>query len=116
MSRDRGTQAQDRDFGYGAVCDEGGQMIEGLVMADARRQRAALGPLRRLVGAAMIALSPDDVTAAEGSVDHLGPLGMEPLPGRLVDAFVGVGPEEVALRLQQVGRQARTAQAVVVGQ
>jgi D-serine deaminase-like pyridoxal phosphate-dependent protein len=38
MSRDRGTQAQAVDFGYGAVCDEGGALIEGLVMASANQE------------------------------------------------------------------------------
>jgi D-serine deaminase-like pyridoxal phosphate-dependent protein len=38
MSRDRGTQAQAVDFGYGAVCDEGGALIDGLVMASANQE------------------------------------------------------------------------------
>jgi D-serine deaminase-like pyridoxal phosphate-dependent protein len=38
MSRDRGTQAQAVDFGYGAVCDERGALIEGLVMASANQE------------------------------------------------------------------------------
>jgi D-serine deaminase-like pyridoxal phosphate-dependent protein len=38
MSRDRGTQAQAVDFGYGAVCEESGALIEGLVMASANQE------------------------------------------------------------------------------
>jgi D-serine deaminase-like pyridoxal phosphate-dependent protein len=38
MSRDRGTQAQAVDFGYGAVCDENGALIDGLVMASANQE------------------------------------------------------------------------------
>jgi threo-3-hydroxy-D-aspartate ammonia-lyase len=38
MSRDRGTQAQAVDYGYGAVCDEGGAMLEGLAMTGANQE------------------------------------------------------------------------------
>jgi len=38
MSRDRGTQAQAVDFGYGAVCDESGAWIDGLVMDSANQE------------------------------------------------------------------------------
>ncbi len=38
MSRDRGTQAQAVDFGYGAVCDENGAWIDGLVMDSANQE------------------------------------------------------------------------------
>ena len=41
---------------------------------------------------------------------------MKELPLGPVYALVGMRTEEVALRLQQVGRQARAAQAVVVGE
>ncbi len=42
MSRDRGTQAQAVDFGYGAVCDEQGQLINGLVMSGANQEHGIL--------------------------------------------------------------------------
>ena len=42
MSRDRGTQAQDVDFGYGAVCDEAGDLIEGLLMSGANQEHGIL--------------------------------------------------------------------------
>lgn len=38
MSRDRGTQKQKHDFGYGQVCDEAGQPIEGYVMEGANQE------------------------------------------------------------------------------
>jgi D-serine deaminase-like pyridoxal phosphate-dependent protein len=38
MSRDRGTQRQKIDFGYGAVCDADGNVIEGLVLAGANQE------------------------------------------------------------------------------
>ena len=42
MSRDRGTQAQAVDFGYGAVCDETGTLIDGLVMSSANQEHGIL--------------------------------------------------------------------------
>ena len=45
-----------------------------------------------------------------------GPVDVEEISARLVGAFVGVGAEVIALALQQVGRQACRAVAVVVGQ
>ena len=38
LSRDRGTQAQDIDWGYGAVCDEGGAPIAELWMGGANQE------------------------------------------------------------------------------
>ena len=38
MSRDRGTQQQKRDFGYGQVCDENGRVLEGFVMSGANQE------------------------------------------------------------------------------
>ena len=46
----------------------------------------------------------------------LGPVDVEELAARMVDALVGVGAEEVALALQQVGGEFFRAIAVVVGQ
>ena len=42
MSRDRGTQAQAVDFGYGAVCDEAGRLIDGLLMSSANQEHGIL--------------------------------------------------------------------------
>ena len=38
MSRDRGTASQQRDYGYGQVCDADGRVIEGVVMTSANQE------------------------------------------------------------------------------
>ncbi|MEX5551545.1 DSD1 family PLP-dependent enzyme [Pseudomonas pergaminensis] len=38
MSRDRGTQAQKKDFGYGQLCDERGTPIQGLLLNSANQE------------------------------------------------------------------------------
>jgi D-serine deaminase-like pyridoxal phosphate-dependent protein len=38
MSRDRGTQTQTTDQGYGLVCDEGGQLLPGLLLSAANQE------------------------------------------------------------------------------
>jgi D-serine deaminase-like pyridoxal phosphate-dependent protein len=42
MSRDRGTQGQARDYGYGAVCDVNGHPIPELAFADANQEHGVL--------------------------------------------------------------------------
>ena len=42
MSRDRGTQRQKRDFGYGQVCTADGQPIDGYVLASANQEHGIL--------------------------------------------------------------------------
>lgn len=42
LSRDRGTQAQALDYGYGAVCDEAGRPIDALVMSGANQEHGIL--------------------------------------------------------------------------
>jgi D-serine deaminase-like pyridoxal phosphate-dependent protein len=42
LSRDRGTQSQAVDYGYGAVCDEDGRPIEGLLMSGANQEHGIL--------------------------------------------------------------------------
>ncbi len=42
MSRDRGTQKQARDFGYGMVCDEAGVAIPELAFNDANQEHGVL--------------------------------------------------------------------------
>lgn len=57
MSRDRSTQGQSRDFGYGQVCDVAGNPIAGLTMSGANqehgivsfREARRLGPSRDIV-------------------------------------------------------------------
>jgi D-serine deaminase-like pyridoxal phosphate-dependent protein len=48
MSRDRGTQKQLRDYGYGAVCDVDGNRIESLAFDEANQEH---GVLRATAGA-----------------------------------------------------------------
>ncbi len=38
MSRDRGTQRQKTDYGYGAVCDADGRLIDGLLVSGANQE------------------------------------------------------------------------------
>ena len=48
MSRDRGTQKQTRDYGYGQVCDVSGQVLARYVMSNANQEHgivSAVGPL-----------------------------------------------------------------------
>ncbi|MGY2177923.1 DSD1 family PLP-dependent enzyme [Pseudomonas azotoformans] len=42
MSRDRGTQSQKQDFGYGQVCDERGKPIEGLLLSSANQEHGVV--------------------------------------------------------------------------
>jgi D-serine deaminase-like pyridoxal phosphate-dependent protein len=43
MSRDRGTEKQRQDFGYGQVCSESGEPIPGYVMASANQEHGIVG-------------------------------------------------------------------------
>jgi D-serine deaminase-like pyridoxal phosphate-dependent protein len=42
MSRDRGTQMQERDYGYGLVCDEAGTPVPQLAFNDANQEHGVL--------------------------------------------------------------------------
>jgi D-serine deaminase-like pyridoxal phosphate-dependent protein len=42
MSRDRGTQKQSHDYGYGQVCDLKGQPIEGFIMSSANQEHGII--------------------------------------------------------------------------
>jgi len=42
MSRDRGTQKQQQDFGYGQVCDSAGQVLPGYTMSSANQEHGIL--------------------------------------------------------------------------
>jgi D-serine deaminase-like pyridoxal phosphate-dependent protein len=42
MSRDRGTQKQERDYGYGLVCDEAGTPVPQLAFNDANQEHGVL--------------------------------------------------------------------------
>ena len=42
MSRDRGTQKQSRDYGYGQVCDADGTVLDGYVLSGANQEHGIL--------------------------------------------------------------------------
>ena len=42
MSRDRGTQKQSRDYGYGQVCDVDGRVIDGYTLSSANQEHGIL--------------------------------------------------------------------------
>jgi len=42
MSRDRGTQRQKRDFGYGLVCREDGQVLDGYLLSGANQEHGII--------------------------------------------------------------------------
>jgi D-serine deaminase-like pyridoxal phosphate-dependent protein len=42
MSRDRGTARQRRDYGYGAVCDLDGRLVDGVIMTAANQEHGIL--------------------------------------------------------------------------
>ena len=42
MSRDRGTQKQKQDFGYGQVCDSAGQLLPGYTLSSANQEHGIL--------------------------------------------------------------------------
>ncbi len=42
MSRDRGTQKQQQDFGYGQVCDSAGQVLPGYTLSSANQEQGIL--------------------------------------------------------------------------
>jgi D-serine deaminase-like pyridoxal phosphate-dependent protein len=42
MSRDRGTQKQKRDYGYGQVCDADGELLDGYVLSGANQEHGIL--------------------------------------------------------------------------
>lgn len=54
MSRDRGTQAQAIDYGYGAVCDVDGNLIDGAIVSGANQEHGIVAfrakPERDIVG------------------------------------------------------------------
>jgi len=62
MSRDRGTQAQPQDQGYGLVCDEAGAVLEGWIVNQANQEH---GIVEHRGGA-----------AAAGDVQRRFPIGM----------------------------------------
>ncbi len=51
MSRDRGTQNQQQDYGYGQVCDVNGRPISGYVMTSANQEHGIISRLDRKIDA-----------------------------------------------------------------
>ena len=45
MSRDRGTERQKTDYGYGAVCDAEGRLLDDLIMTGANQEHGILSML-----------------------------------------------------------------------
>lgn len=50
LSRDRGTQRQHVDYGYGAVCDEAGRLLPGLVVSGANQEHGIVSGVDRTKG------------------------------------------------------------------
>ena len=50
MSRDRGTQKQSHDYGYGQVCDVSGQVIDGYTLSSANQEHGILSRTGELDG------------------------------------------------------------------
>jgi D-serine deaminase-like pyridoxal phosphate-dependent protein len=73
MSRDRGTQQQPHDYGYGQVCDISGQVLEGYVMSGANQEHGIVS-LALPVGAAEVAAG---AVAQDASIAQRFPLGMQ---------------------------------------
>ena len=48
MSRDRGTQKQARDYGYGQVCDVGGEVLSHYVMSNANQEHGIVSAVGSL--------------------------------------------------------------------
>lgn len=54
MSRDRGTQRQKIDYGYGAVCDVDGNSIEGLIVSGANQEHGIVSRRDGVADATMV--------------------------------------------------------------
>jgi D-serine deaminase-like pyridoxal phosphate-dependent protein len=61
MSRDRGTQAQACDYGYGQVCDEAGRVLPGWLMSGANQEHGIVSFDPAHPGAGAV---PADITSA----------------------------------------------------
>jgi D-serine deaminase-like pyridoxal phosphate-dependent protein len=73
MSRDRGTQQQQHDYGYGQVCDVSGKLIEGYVLSGANQEHG-------IVSSSLEAGTAEDsagAAALEVSIAQRFPVGMQ---------------------------------------
>jgi D-serine deaminase-like pyridoxal phosphate-dependent protein len=86
MSRDRGTQAQAVDQGYGAVCAEDGTLIEGLIMSGANQEhgivswrdgRADAGLAERFPVGSRLRVLPNHACATAAQFPHYEVLGAD---------------------------------------
>jgi len=91
MSRDRGTQKQPHDFGYGAVCDVAGNAIEQLAFNDANQEHGVLqwtgardvDLARRFPLGSQLRIVPNHACATGAQFDSyavLSPAGMQEWP------------------------------------
>jgi D-serine deaminase-like pyridoxal phosphate-dependent protein len=75
MSRDRGTQKQSHDYGYGQVCDVQGRVLHGYVVSGANQEH---GIVSRAVPAPNSAAHGDfSVDLANQPIDQRFPIGMQ---------------------------------------
>jgi D-serine deaminase-like pyridoxal phosphate-dependent protein len=75
MSRDRGTQKQSHDYGYGQVCDVQGRVLHGYVVSGANQEH---GIVSRAVPALSSAAHGDfSVDLANQPIDQRFPIGMQ---------------------------------------
>ena len=72
MSRDRGTQSQARDFGYGQVCDAEGRVLDGFVLSGANQEHGILswiGGIGGIGGHSVRPATASGATAAAQAID-----------------------------------------------
>ena len=79
MSRDRGTTRQRVDYGYGAVCDAAGELIDGFVLSGANQEHGILaradgtvepGIVARFPIGTLLRVLPNHACAAGAQFDH----------------------------------------------
>ncbi len=74
MSRDRGTQKQAHDYGYGQVCDVQGRVLHGYVLSGANQEH---GIVSCAVPTNSVANGGDPAGLAHPSIDQRFPIGMQ---------------------------------------
>jgi D-serine deaminase-like pyridoxal phosphate-dependent protein len=121
QERSRCVRAAERLRASGLPCSEVSvgstpTAMSALQLNGVTEVRAGVYVFHDLVMLSLGVCTVDELALSVLTTVNVWPLGVEPLAGGLVDALVRVGTEEVALGLQQVGRQAGAAQAVVVRQ
>jgi D-serine deaminase-like pyridoxal phosphate-dependent protein len=75
MSRDRGTQKQNHDYGYGQVCDVQGRVMHGYVVSGANQEHGIVSAAATTPGGD--ANSNDPAALAIQSIDQRFPIGMQ---------------------------------------